>query len=888
MAASSRPPSDPPDMFPCAVPLSSSERSSPARPSGKGLIDPLASAFRSKDRKFTDDNSVASNLIFGSLEHGAPVSTNKNANLNNERNLPDCSDIHNISSKPLDPVNDSINLFDSVSSETKHVDEIAKTAEINKAMNENVMQAEVFQQGSNKSPGLDGSTSSFFKFYWDIVKDSTWRAVKQFFTTGCMNGDWKDTMIVLIPKINSPLIYEEQVAYVPGRSMSDHCLLSLEIFNKFRISKNKKGYMAVKLDMDQYFDRTRWIEAKSGFRQGCPMSPYLFIMCSQLLSSLIEQRGLQIGIQTSSRAPKIMHLLYADDILLFGSATTSQLHVMMSLINEYCGWIGQGINQNKSQIIFGNSFKPSLKRKLGKKSGFKTVKELNYLVIKIALRRLVKNDFHFVIDHALEKLNSWGARFLSIAGRLTLAKSSLLSLPTFVYSLIPKKILYELDRICRDFIWHQNSETKGLHYIAWHELCIPRASGGLGMHSSVVRVGPLRARLAWRLYQNPTSLLFRCLTAKYGSAIWSGKTKKGHSAAHSIISNGVSFLKPIVRWNIVNGANISVMNDIWLLDKCFNKWPTLADCIGLESLTLQNFILDDGHRNLLVLSRYFNTDLVNLIIHQCVIHEGDGDYMELLYQHSGKSITSLAYSEAIKFHKTIDDYGFANWLWKLKLKPRMALFWWRLSRFAIPTNEFLKYRKLSISDHCAYGCPAIENCDHILIHCKSLSEILCKLRSWGIIIPRFSSLTNCFQHLKILSSTSLDTVKLYRTAVYYSWNCRNDKKHCNPAIPVPVIDANVLFTATSKFPLLVNWDANLLREFVTSWHPPPLDWIKINVDSSLLDSNLASIGGVARDSKGCLLLAFGRQKLHWDINQLEMEAVFDLKDFVQDWKFDCK
>ncbi|PKU73176.1 hypothetical protein MA16_Dca021367 [Dendrobium catenatum] len=74
--------------------------------------------------------------------------------------------------------------------------------------------------------------------------------------------------------------------------------------------------------------------------------------------------------------------------------------------------------------------------------------------------------------------------------------------------------------------------------------------------------------------------------------------------------------------------------------------------------------------------------------------------------------------------------------------------------------------------------------------------------------------------------------------------------------------------------MLVNWDASLLRESETSWHPPPLDWIKINVDASLLDSNLASIGVVVRDSKGRLLLAFGKKKLHWDINQLELDVVF--------------
>ncbi|XP_020699437.1 uncharacterized protein LOC110111773 [Dendrobium catenatum] len=210
-----------------------------------------------------------------------------------------------------------------------------------------------------------------------------------------------------------------------------------------------------------------------------------------------------------------------------------------------------------------------------------------------------------------------------------------------------------------------------------------------------------------------------------------------------------------------------------------------------------------------------------------------------------------------------------------------------MSKFALPTNEFLKYRRLSHIDYCARGCHDVETCSHTAVHCSYLTDIISKLRSWGFNIPTFQSL-DCLSQLRILSKNSLNIVKIYCTAVFYFWKCQNDSIHGKSIMPVSVIAGIILSSTMNKYPMLVDWGTSLRSESSSIWHPPPLHWLKINVDAALLDSNLASIGGKVRYFKGRLLLAFGKKKMHGDINQLELEAISSLQEFLHDWMFDCK
>ncbi|PKU65360.1 Putative ribonuclease H protein [Dendrobium catenatum] len=416
-----------------------------------------------------------------------------------------------------------------------------------------------------------------------------------------MNKTWKDTLIILIAKIKSPLtpsdyrpislclinykiaatilvnrlkkcisnlITEEQMAFMPGRSISEHCLLAQEIVHMFKFSKNKKGLMALKLYMEQAYDNmgwptldqilkwygfpymfskllmdcvvgvrfsimingrnSEWIDAHSGFWQGCPLSPYLFIMCFKLLSNSIEQKGQDLGIRVSPRGPRITHLLYADDVLLFSHVSISLAKSLKKIVEDFCNWTGQRINVNKSQILFGRAVGYTIKKKVTRFLGYKNVKEMSYLGIKLSLRRLKLADFQNMLSNVMDKLNAWGKKTLSFGGKITLISSSLLTMANFLvtHSLIPKKLLYEVEKLCRKFLWHKSGWDYSLHYVAWEELCKPRSLGGLGLHSPLLRVSSLRSKLAWDFYQKTESLCFKAIKHKYGEDLRSGTQKK--------------------------------------------------------------------------------------------------------------------------------------------------------------------------------------------------------------------------------------------------------------------------------------------------------------------------------------------------------------------------
>lgn len=97
------------------------------------------------------------------------------------------------------------------------------------------------------------------------------------------------------------------------------------------------------------------VKPSRGLRQGDPLSPYLFLFVSDVLSNMISnavKKKELIGLKLAKTCPVLSHLFFADDSIFFLQAVKESCMRLKQILEEYCTASGQKINYDKSSLYF--------------------------------------------------------------------------------------------------------------------------------------------------------------------------------------------------------------------------------------------------------------------------------------------------------------------------------------------------------------------------------------------------------------------------------------------------------------------------------------------------------------------------------------------------------
>ena len=94
---------------------------------------------------------------------------------------------------------------------------------------------------------------------------------------------------------------------------------------------------------------TNWFQPSKGVRQGCPLSPYLFILCAEILSIKIRSEPTVKGINLFGNELKLSQ--FADDTNLFCADLTS-VEKAFNIVNDFGKMAGLRLNVKKTKAIW--------------------------------------------------------------------------------------------------------------------------------------------------------------------------------------------------------------------------------------------------------------------------------------------------------------------------------------------------------------------------------------------------------------------------------------------------------------------------------------------------------------------------------------------------------
>lgn len=287
-----------------------------------------------------------------------------------------------------------------------------------------------------------------------------------------------------------------------------------------------------------------FFQAERGLRQGCPLSPLLFILVMNSLNTQINKAVTDRRCRPINICKDIFlsHNLFVDDILIFAMLCKSTWYCLNEIFQKFQSASGMVINRDK-YLLYHNESNLEIVQWIAALFGINqaTIKEgFKYLGFILKAKGNRKQDWKWLIDRFYKKISSWEMRFLSLAGRYILVQAVLSQLAVYwahLY-LLPASVISKMVSLAANFVWGGRSYHSKFHLIKMESISKSKKAGGWGLmhmrtfgkallckslHRGIYGEGPW-SKVINRKYLKGRSMVFwyrrKSLGIKRGSAIW--------------------------------------------------------------------------------------------------------------------------------------------------------------------------------------------------------------------------------------------------------------------------------------------------------------------------------------------------------------------------------
>ena len=191
------------------------------------------------------------------------------------------------------------------------------------------------------------------------------------------------------------LIDNDQTGFLKGRSITENICLINNVISHTK-TKNIPG-MLLFVDFEKAFDTIEWsfvrqtllrfgfgtsfikwinvfycdiqscvvnngwsspfFELGRGVRQGCPLSPYIFILCAEILAIAVRKDATMKGLSIGNVECKLSQ--FADDTALILDGSLKSLQRSPYMLERFGEISGLRVNWEKTEVLWIGSFKGS-------------------------------------------------------------------------------------------------------------------------------------------------------------------------------------------------------------------------------------------------------------------------------------------------------------------------------------------------------------------------------------------------------------------------------------------------------------------------------------------------------------------------------------------------